>query len=103
MQVVTVALVWTSTLYPFQRLYVPAAWPVSVPPVMRTLQPLAGSSVIRPSIVDWLIWSNDVHVETLRFEQPPLDVHPTPAELSWLSALPWLSLVAAEAGQRCRR
>ena len=45
---------------------VPPAWPVSVPPVISRLQPLAFLRVIAPSMVGWRMPSNDVQVELLR-------------------------------------
>src|SRR4051812_25802876 len=52
-----------------------------------------------PLTVDWLIWSYDVHVDTLRLVHPPLDVRLMPAAESWAAAWASVSLVTACAGE----
>src|SRR3954454_58603 len=51
-----------------------------------------------PLTVDWLIWSYDVHVATLRLVQPPLDVRVMPWADSCEAACASVSLVTACAG-----
>src|SRR3954452_12377556 len=80
----TVGLI--STLKPFQWLLVDVEWPVSVPPVMTTSQPLTCLNEMIPSMVSELIWSNDVHFLLLRSLQLPLDLKVIPASLSFLAA-----------------
>ena len=77
---------WTSAFQPFQWLYLPDAWPVSVPPVITMGQPLAARSVRRPSTVDWRIALNDVHDGLFRSAQLPLDAQVMPAAWSWAAA-----------------
>src|SRR3954451_607575 len=51
-----------------------------------------------PLTVDWLIWSYDVHVATLRLVQPPLDERVMPCAESCDAACASVSLVTAWAG-----
>src|ERR1700750_35186 len=51
-----------------------------------------------PLTVDWLIWSYDVQVATLRLVQPPLDVRVMPCAASCEAAWASVSLVPAWAG-----
>src|SRR3954453_17423891 len=51
-----------------------------------------------PLTVDWLIWSYDVQVATLRLVQPPLDVRVMPWADSCEAACASVSLVTACAG-----
>src|SRR3954449_1324640 len=51
-----------------------------------------------PLTVDWLMWSYDVHVATLRLVQPPLEERVMPAADSCEAAWASVSLVTAWAG-----
>src|SRR3954453_5584189 len=51
-----------------------------------------------PLTVDWLTWSYDVHMATLRLVQPPLDVRVMPWAESCDAACASVSLVTAWAG-----
>lgn len=62
-----------SNLYPLACEYVPAAWPVSVPPVMRRSHPHAPLSVIAPSTVPEYTPSYDVQCELVRSVHPPVE------------------------------
>lgn len=70
----------------------PLAWPVSVPPVRLIAQPVAPLSVLTPSTVAELIWSNEVQVALFRSEQPPLDDQLIPAARNFAVAWAWVSL-----------
>lgn len=74
-------------------LYVPPAWPVSVPPVMVTEQAQALFSVMAPSIVPEYTPVNEVHVGLEASEHPPLETQLTPPAVRRDAASLCVSLV----------